>query len=86
MPNRSKKEISYISKENPFEKVVIKIDGMTCEHCVSRVNQALENRDGVVVKNISIGKVVANIHNDITNQEIKDIVKEAGYTIVKIKL
>jgi copper chaperone len=33
----------------------LKIDGMSCEHCVKAVKTALEALDGVTVESVSVG-------------------------------
>ncbi|MHC4183832.1 MAG: heavy-metal-associated domain-containing protein [Planctomycetota bacterium] len=62
---------------------VIKIDGMSCQHCVMRVKKAIDAIDGVSSSVVEIGKA------DITYDETKtslDAIKEAingsGYKIV----
>jgi copper chaperone CopZ len=37
-------------------KKIINVDGMTCDHCVSTIKQALENQVGIVNVEVEIKK------------------------------
>ncbi len=59
----------------------LKIDGMSCGHCVSSVKKALEGLDGVKVEQVSIGS--ATIQYDpatVTPEKIVETISEAGYS------
>lgn len=72
-------------EDNPFQKAVIKIDGMMCDNCVRHVSEALESFNGIIAKKVKKGKVIASIHHDIRNDEVRQVIKNAGYEVVKIK-
>ena len=64
----------------------IKVQGMTCDHCVNAVTDALNKISGVTGVNIALNteaptpvNIVAD--NDISDADIKLAVEEAGYTI-----
>lgn len=38
-----------------MENLTLQIDGMSCGHCVSRVEKALTKLEGVEVRNVEIG-------------------------------
>lgn len=38
-----------------METLTLQIDGMSCGHCVSRVEKALSRLDGVEVRNVEVG-------------------------------
>jgi copper chaperone CopZ len=64
----------------------IKVQGMTCDHCVNAVTDALNKISGVTGVNIALNtdaptpvNIVAD--NDISDADIKSAVEEAGYTI-----
>ena len=64
----------------------IKVQGMTCDHCVNAVTDALNKISGVTGVNIALNtdaptpvNIVAD--NDISDADIKSAVAEAGYTI-----
>ena len=58
----------------------LKIEGMSCGHCVSAVKQALESVPGVSVKDVSIGSAV--IETGATPgaiEAVKAAIEDAGY-------
>ena len=64
----------------------IKVQGMTCDHCVNAVTGELNKISGVTGVNIALNtdaptpvNIVAD--NDISDADIKSAVEEAGYTI-----
>jgi len=62
--------------------VTLKIQGMSCQHCVNRVQKALEAVPGVTSAEVTIGKAIvifdaAKVTQDIIQQAIKD----AGYSL-----
>ena len=64
----------------------IKVQGMTCDHCVNAVTDALNKISGVTGVNIALNtdaptpvNIVAD--NDISDADINSAVEEAGYTI-----
>jgi len=71
--------------DNPFKKTIIKIDGMTCQHCIDRISSAFDDIDGIIIKKVKIGKVVASVHKDILNREIRNIIHSIGYEATEIK-
>ena len=64
----------------------IKIDGMSCNHCVMAVKKELSKIPGLTVSSVEIGKaeVVAE-ESHVTDQQMTGAVKEAGYTVVSIQ-
>jgi copper ion binding protein len=64
-------------------KTTIKIEGMSCEHCVKHVTGALEGISGVVSAKVSLKHHNAEVeHEDsVTPEAIKAAVAEAGYEV-----
>ncbi len=61
----------------------LKIEGMTCGHCVMSVKKELGKVPGIVVDDVQIGK--AKIHYDeskVTEQVLARAIDEAGYKLV----
>ena len=71
------------TEENTMTKKVI-IDGMMCEHCSGRVEQALNKIDGVKAS-VNLKKKTATVKGDVSDDTIRAVVKEAGYTVVEIQ-
>ena len=67
-----------------MEKVVLKVDGMSCEHCVKAVSGAVESipgTDGVLVD--LKGGTVSFSHDPARAplESIKAAITEEGYTV-----
>lgn len=61
----------------------LKIDGMSCGHCIMAVKQSLTNLPHVVVEDITIGRAVVRYDEDQVHQEdLARAVEEAGYSVV----
>jgi copper ion binding protein len=65
-------------------KTTLAIEGMTCEHCVAHVTQALKETDGVRSAKVSLKKKNAVVeHADTVSLDaLKSVVSEAGYEAV----
>ncbi len=63
-----------------MEDLILKIDGMSCGHCVGQVTKALTQLDGVQVKTVKIGEaLVAYDQREITPADIARALNEVGY-------
>jgi copper ion binding protein len=64
-------------------KTTLKIEGMSCDHCVKHVTEALEGIQGVASAKVSLKNKNAEVeHDDTVNLEaMKAAVVEAGYEI-----
>lgn len=63
-------------------KRTLRIEGMTCPHCVMAVKQELEQVEGLEVKQVEIGK--AEVEYDealVDDQKIAEAIDEAGYQL-----
>jgi len=63
-------------------KLNLKIDGMSCEHCIKSVREALEGVNGVKVLDVKIGSAEVEVENDSVLNEIKEKLDDAGYDLV----
>ncbi len=64
-----------------MEQVRLKIEGMSCEHCVHAVTNRLSKTPGVQVDDVQIGS--ATIHRDpalATIDQIEEAIADEGYT------
>lgn len=63
-----------------MDELILKIDGMSCGHCVGQVTKALSQLDGVQVKTVKVGEAfVAYDQEEITAADITRAVTEVGY-------
>lgn len=62
-------------------RTVLKVDGMTCGHCVARVQKALDETSGVVEAKVDLDSGIADIRSDKDPDTAALIaaVEEAGY-------
>jgi len=64
-------------------EVTIKIDGMTCQHCVAAVKKALDAIDGVSSSTVEVGRAMVSFDSSKTSSdEISGAIQNAGYKIV----
>lgn len=65
-----------------MKEVCLKIKGMHCEGCSTRLTKVLNNQDGVEEAKVSLEKAEANIKFDdsqIGVDELKEAVEDAGF-------
>ena len=68
-----------------MEKVTLRIDGMTCRHCVEVVTKVLLQTDGVSKVKVNLRKGEAKVNFDgstVTVQKLGEVVTDAGYDSV----
>ncbi len=68
-------------------KTVVNIDGMCCEHCVKRLENALSAVHGVVSADVKLKKNLAVLRSrePLSASEIENVVAEAGYKVTSIE-
>ena len=62
----------------------IKIEGMTCHHCVMAVRKELSKLENVKVEDVQIGS--AKLHydeNKVSEKDLSDAIEEAGYKVIQ---
>ena len=64
-----------------MENVVIKVDGMMCEHCKKHVEDACMSVNGVKKAEANLKKknVTVSFDGDVNKDEIIKAINEAGY-------
>lgn len=70
-----------------LETKVLKIEGMTCNHCKSAVNEALSGLAGVRSVDIDLDEATATLLVDpqsISWKAVKEMVEAAGYKVVNL--
>lgn len=63
-------------------KATLKIDGMSCEHCVKTVTKALEELDGVKKARVKLKRGLADVTYDSDKIGVDGLIAavvEAGY-------
>lgn len=75
---RSKKELT----EPKLGEMVLGIDGMTCENCQARVENALNRLEGVACK-VNLRKKTATVSysREISRETLVELVEKLGYGV-----
>ncbi|MBO4911242.1 MAG: heavy-metal-associated domain-containing protein [Butyrivibrio sp.] len=64
---------------------IVKIDGMHCEHCYTRVANLFNSMEGVNAKVYGKrGEAVLKFEKIMSDDEIKKIIEDNGYEVVSI--
>lgn len=68
-------------------KTIVNIDGMCCEHCAKRVQDKLSAVKNAVSVDVKLKKKIAVIRSreQLSEEEIKSLVTDAGYTVLSIE-
>ncbi len=68
-------------------KKKILIEGMSCQHCVNHVTEALEEFCGVKSVNVDLDNknAVVELAHPVDDAKFKEAVDEAGYEVVGIE-
>lgn len=79
---RSHKKLS----EPKLGEKVLTVEGLHCENCQARVENALNRLDGVVCK-VSLKKKTATVSysTEVSETELKQIVEKMGYKVTDIR-
>lgn len=66
----------------------ILIEGMSCEHCVKHVKEALSELSGVISVTVNLAAKTAVIETagDVDDETIKSTIDDVGYEVVKIEV
>lgn len=67
-------------------KKIITIEGMSCNHCVMAVKNALNEIEGVSKVEVDLeGKKAKVEGNNLIDKILKEAIDEAGYEVVEIR-
>lgn len=64
------------------QEVVLKIEGMTCNHCKTAVEKALQTVPGVDEAVVDLEKKQAKVIGTAKREELVKAVEDAEYTVV----
>ena len=65
-----------------MDRITMKIDGMTCGHCVSSVDKALRKVDGVTVEQVAVGSATVSYDpTAVSEARIAEAVADEGYSV-----
>lgn len=79
-------EVPEKKLENVIAKKTLIVDGMTCDHCKGWVEKAINGIDGASAKvNLKTREAVVSMDREISDEELRRAVVNAGYRVVEIK-
>lgn len=80
-------KVKYDEEELMMKQKVISIEGMQCNHCKMSVEKALNLIEGVVKVDVNLSNKTATIdyEKEISDNKIKEVIEEAGFTVKNIK-
>ena len=79
--SKSTNDASASQKEESYMEKKLNVEGMTCQHCVAHVTQALEAVEGVSKATVSLDEksAVVELSSDVADSALVDAVVQAGY-------
>jgi copper chaperone CopZ len=64
-------------------ETLVKIGGMSCQHCVMAVKKALGGVPGIMESSVQVGSALVKYDESKVKQtEIEKVIEKAGYSIV----
>jgi copper chaperone len=60
----------------------VRVEGMSCQHCVRAVFTALTAVEGITRANVSIGAVEVEHDGAVTVEQLREAIAVAGYRVV----
>lgn len=67
-------------------KKIVSIEGMSCNHCVMAVKNALNELAGVKSVEVDLkGKKAEIVGDSLDDEKIKEAIEDAGYKVMKIQ-
>ena len=65
-----------------MDRITMQIDGMSCDHCVRSVREALKEVSGVEVESVEIGSATISYDAGATDEDsIAKAIEAEGYTV-----
>ena len=83
-----KKKIKKTSiKETDLIKIILIVEGMTCNHCVSKVETALKNVKGVYSVNVLLKEKTATVkcEKTIAENQLVSAITDAGFIVKSVE-
>jgi len=80
-------KLNFYKKGLVYMKKIIFIEGMSCQHCVHHVTEALKEISGVKSVRVDLAGKYAEVElaHDVENEKFKEVIDEAGYEVVNIE-
>ena len=80
-PKQKRKKLSHVASRKVFV-----VEGMSCEHCKSRVEATVNDIYGVAaVVNLKRGEAEVSYAEPVEDSVIRERIEKAGYTVTDIR-
>lgn len=69
-----------------MEKLVLKVEGMSCGHCKAAVEKSLKGVSGVKDAEVDLLKKTVTVSFEagkVNEKQLAEVIDEAGYSVVK---
>ena len=66
-------------------RITVNVEGMMCGHCVAHVEKALKGIEGIGDVKVSLEDKCAEITGNVSDEDIKRAVTDAGYEVTGIE-
>lgn len=75
-----KKKLNHV-----IGKKIFSVEGMSCQHCVNRVMEAVNSIDGASASvKLKRGLVTVSMEQPVSSEVIKNAIEKAGYKVTNI--
>ncbi len=58
---------------------VVKVSGMSCQHCVGAVTKALEALDGIAAVKVDLDRGEVSFGGEVSLELVKEAIKKSGF-------
>ncbi len=65
--------------------VTAHIDGMSCNHCLNAVQQALAALDGARIESVRMGRAEVEVADGVTSDDVVSAIEMAGYPVSHVE-
>ncbi|MFO7262955.1 MAG: hypothetical protein A6D91_05345 [Bacillaceae bacterium G1] len=69
------------------EQLVLKVEGMTCNHCKAAVENAVRQLSGVLAAEVDLGRKTVTVQYEpdrVSVEQMKQAIEEEGYDVVDV--
>jgi len=69
-----------------MERSILKVDGMSCQHCAMTVKKVLEALPGVSSAAVDLNAKTVTVDHDnalVTLEKIKSVIEDSGYDVIE---
>jgi copper chaperone CopZ len=61
---------------------IVRIKGMTCQHCVASTKEALEKIPGIDKVEVDLDKGEARYSGDVDENQVREAVESIGFEVI----